>query len=75
MGLGCTEIDLRGEYPLRFQLEQTAHRATDGSQRLPPVILSPGVAALVTPRQRSGDLPNRLYRCLSLNGTYDLTGK
>jgi hypothetical protein len=34
-----------------------------------------GLAALLTPRQRSGGLPNRLCRFLSLNGTYDLTGK
>jgi hypothetical protein len=39
---------------------------------LPPV--SPGEAALLTPRQRSGDLRSRLCRFLSLNGTYDLTG-
>jgi len=43
------------------------------SLRLPPV--QPGEAALLTPKQRSGDLLSRLYRCLSLNGTYDLTGR
>jgi len=37
--------------------------------------LQPGVAALLTPKQRSGDLPSRLFRFLSLNGTYDLTGR
>jgi len=34
-----------------------------------------GVAARLTPKQRSGDLRNRLYRFLSLNGTCDLTGR
>ena len=34
----------------------------------------PGVAAQLTPKRRSGDLPNRLFRYPSPNGTYDLTG-
>jgi len=45
------------------------------SLRLSPGCSIPGGAALLTPKQRSGGLPNRLCRCLSLNGIYDLTGK
>jgi len=40
-----------------------------------PRFLRPGEAALLTPKQRSGDLLSRLFRFLSLNGTYDLTGR
>ena len=50
------------------------HHRAENSLRLPPGV-KPGMAALLTPRLRTGGLLNHLYRCLSLNGIYDLTGK